>query len=364
MLYTNYKYGNIIKNAESTLYCQTQINYMSGHKRNVVLLETKDNIKKKRVKCIHIVTYKSVTDIHIWRQIFSFAWNDCISTIRYMHCVSKYFNQLLKNKYTYPQTLVLAKPITQPQPWMRLNKLNLNHAILESRAGCDAVVVKLKKYTSMKAITFKSCYDLSNIGITHLRLVPLQELMIKGNSQITDVGLSKLCSSHLAKLELASITKFTGYALNHLNLQRLSILKIQHCKRLAARHLNCLKHTRLHTLDLTGCTQINNSIFSAITALPIRVLQLNWTKVTDSGLRKICNMPVTVLGLHATEVYGNCFRYLQHLLLSELDLKGTFVTDQIMPYLKRMPLKKLLVAETLVTYEGLSYVKNIRTLQG
>jgi hypothetical protein len=191
--------------------------------------------------------------------------------------------------------------------------------------------------------------------------VVLVELDLEGGSRATDQDLELLLNfPDLRALEWGN-SPITDEGLRHIGrLKRLESLALKDCTALTDEGLSQLGSLQqLTNLSLVRC-RMNGSGLRHLTPLPIQVLSLNYTPVTDDNLGVVATWSgMTNLTLQGTKLTDRAlvnFRELKK--LRELDLNRTVVSDGGLVHLTGLAnLSHLLLSRTEVTDEGVDKLK-------
>lgn len=166
------------------------------------------------------------------------------------------------------KSLLLGGTVISDEGLEQLQKLtNLKSLNLIRTGATDDGLRYFSEATSLEALWLE-CTDITDRGLEVLSCFPKLALLDVGNTAVTDEGLAAV--SRLQDLEEISVAACEGVQGPGL------------------RHLSGL--SRLTHLFADNCS-VGDEVLPYIRHLPLQVLSLNWTEVTDDGLPFIAGIP-------------------------------------------------------------------------
>ncbi len=181
------------------------------------------------------------------------------------------------------------QPITdadleQIRQWPMLQRL-----VLSGTNVTDAGLVHLQSVPQLEILDLENT-QVTSVGLANLRFVPKLGVLLLGDTAISDEGLIHFRDvPQLLTLSLSN-TKVTDRGLVHLaTLKNLQYLKLSGTQVTDVGLAQLAGQTKLNDLCLSS-TQINGSGFVHLGRIPLRRLDLNNTKLSDSGVANLRGM--------------------------------------------------------------------------
>lgn len=172
------------------------------------------------------------------------------------------------------ESLLLGGTVISDEGAEQLDRLsNLASLNLIGTGVTDSGLRHFRTATNMQALWLERT-DITDQGLSVLTSFPSLALLDIGNTFVSDAGLARV--GQLAGLE------------------ELSVSSCEDVNGAGFRHLSSL--TRLNRLCADNCS-LSDDVLQHIVDLPLQVLSLNWTEITDTGLKTIARIS-TLQELH------------------------------------------------------------------
>ncbi|MGK5593774.1 MAG: hypothetical protein ACSNEK_00250 [Parachlamydiaceae bacterium] len=184
--------------------------------------------------------------------------------------------------------------------YMYLRRFPITSLSLEDCRTSNRRRVYLKKLPLKQLrLTFSPDSSINDVGLSHLKELPLAYLDIKSGWHITDQGFSYLQGMPLGHLDLGVPLKVTDEGLAYLSkLPFLESLNLKHCINITNRGLANLKDLPLRRLNLENCVGIKDQGLVHLKAMPLEYLNLNsCALIRGKGLTHLTNLPLSELDL-------------------------------------------------------------------
>ncbi|MGK5593902.1 MAG: hypothetical protein ACSNEK_00910 [Parachlamydiaceae bacterium] len=222
------------------------------------------------------------------------------------------------------------------------------HQVITSE-NADLMVSMLAKCSCLQEIQL--CTSDSSV-LSSLSALPLKEIKLTLPNRLDDFGLIE---------DLPISTLVFGYSANDQDVGNISKLQLRvlrlTCGSRGAtdKALESLAGMPLEVLDVRQ-TEITNQGLRFLKGKPIRELILSATEISDAGLNELVDMPLEILEVNNTKLEGNWGTFFVDKNISSLGLACTKITDQSLKDLQLLPIKELNIAGTAISNEGLSYL--------
>ncbi|MDF1661039.1 MAG: hypothetical protein P1V97_04675 [Planctomycetota bacterium] len=147
------------------------------------------------------------------------------------------------------------------------------------------------KNSPIKKLQITGCKDVMNAELKSLQGSPLEELSLR--MPITDLGLSHLKDLPLKKLDLKDCHALTDNGLKHLKGMPLEELYLENADQLTGLGLKHLQGSSLRVLNLANASSLRDAQLEYLADLPIHSLDLsNCRKLTRVGLKQLSSLPL------------------------------------------------------------------------
>lgn len=220
--------------------------------------------------------------------------------------------------------------------------------------------------SNLQVLSLTRVPALTNVGLNHLKSMPLRELSIALPNGELGEGLRSILHCPLEKLSLEHLEKIDDSDLKLLNNLELATLKLSSIHTLTGEFFRFLP-AKLKTLSLIYCNGLDGSSFDQLAIYQIRNLTLTGAILGDERvLKTIATLPLEELYLGSCELLSDdCFKHFRKIKsLRKLELWSLNVTDTALSDLSGVPLSELKITSChQITNEGLNRLSHIDSVE-
>jgi hypothetical protein len=136
--------------------------------------------------------------------------------------------------------------------------------VLEKDITDDKLLKIIKLYHNLTSLDLSDCKRITDVGLAHLRSLPLQNLNLSDCNRISNIGLYYLKTLPLQILDLSYCKFITNDGLSYLSSLPLQQLSLAYCNNITDAGLAHLSSLPLQHLNLYDCHNITDTALEVI----------------------------------------------------------------------------------------------------